>query len=70
MVFQFMKIVANILQDDDSDLEFELEATPTVNHESSAEAAACVKVFYIATFLDCVSGIVCSKVLVAQSDRV
>ncbi|XP_009784033.1 uncharacterized protein [Nicotiana sylvestris] len=30
--------------DDDSDLEYELEAFPTVSNEASAEAAACVKV--------------------------
>ncbi|CAA3007186.1 uncharacterized protein LOC111378211 isoform X2 [Olea europaea subsp. europaea] len=30
--------------DDDSDLEFELEAYPAVSRETSAEAAACVKV--------------------------
>ncbi|XP_026377519.1 uncharacterized protein LOC113271810 [Papaver somniferum] len=32
------------LQDDDSDLEYELEAFPPVNDEASLEAAACVKV--------------------------
>lgn len=32
------------LQDDDSDLEYELEASPAVNNETSNEAAACVKV--------------------------
>lgn len=31
-------------QDDDSDLEYELEASPAVSSEASAEAAACVKV--------------------------
>ncbi|CAH9053204.1 unnamed protein product [Cuscuta europaea] len=31
--------------DDDSDLEYELEASPAVTSEASAEAAACVKVF-------------------------
>ncbi|XP_019175329.1 PREDICTED: uncharacterized protein LOC109170597 isoform X2 [Ipomoea nil] len=31
--------------DDDSDLEYELEASPAVSSEASAEAAACVKVF-------------------------
>ncbi|MFS7949199.1 putative transcription factor MYB-HB-like family [Helianthus anomalus] len=30
--------------DDDSDLEYELEAYPTVNNEASVEAVACVKV--------------------------
>ncbi|OIT22295.1 PREDICTED: uncharacterized protein LOC109217794 [Nicotiana attenuata] len=30
--------------DDDSDLEYELEAFPTISNEASAEAAACVKV--------------------------
>ncbi|KAK4788148.1 hypothetical protein SAY86_019467 [Trapa natans] len=30
--------------DDDSDLEFDLEVTPSVNQETSAEVAACVKV--------------------------
>ncbi|EXB22546.1 hypothetical protein L484_002900 [Morus notabilis] len=30
--------------DDDSDLEYELEASPVVNNETSNEAAACVKV--------------------------
>ncbi|KAL0287773.1 UNVERIFIED_CONTAM: hypothetical protein Sangu_2679200 [Sesamum angustifolium] len=32
------------LMDDDSDLEYELEAFPAVGREASAEAAACVKV--------------------------
>ena len=32
------------MQDDDSDLEHELEACPSVSSEASAEAAACVKV--------------------------
>lgn len=32
------------MQDDDSDLEHELEAFPTVSGEASMEAAACVKV--------------------------
>jgi hypothetical protein len=32
------------LQDDDSDLEYEVEALPTVSNEASTEAAACVKV--------------------------
>lgn len=30
--------------DDDSDLEYELEAFPEVSSEASTEAAACVKV--------------------------
>ncbi|KAK4792264.1 hypothetical protein SAY86_022699 [Trapa natans] len=29
--------------DDDCDLEFDLEVTPAVSHETSAEVAACVK---------------------------
>lgn len=33
-----------LCQDDDSDLEYELEAFPTVGPEASTEAAACVKV--------------------------
>jgi len=32
------------LQDDDSDLEYEVEAFPTVSGEALIEAAACVKV--------------------------
>lgn len=32
------------MQDDDSDLEYELEAFPEVSTEASTEAAACVKV--------------------------
>lgn len=32
------------LQDDDSDLDFEIEAFPSVSNEASNEAAACVKV--------------------------
>lgn len=32
------------MQDDDSDLEYELEAFPEVSSEASTEAAACVKV--------------------------
>ena len=32
------------MQDDDSDLEYELESCPSVSSEASAEAAACVKV--------------------------
>ena len=35
------------LQDDDSDLEYELEAFPAVGTEASTEAAACVKVYQI-----------------------
>lgn len=35
------------LQDNDSDLEYELEAVPLVNNESATEAAACVKVYCI-----------------------
>lgn len=31
-------------QDDDSDLDYELEALPPVSSEASTEAAACVKV--------------------------
>jgi hypothetical protein len=38
------------LQDDDSDLEYEVEALPTVSNEASTEAAACVKV-YLVTFI-------------------
>lgn len=37
-------LVLAILQDDDSDLEFELEPFPAVSSEASSEAAACVKV--------------------------
>ncbi|KAK1406715.1 hypothetical protein QVD17_38323 [Tagetes erecta] len=37
------------LDDDDSDLECELEAFPTVSSEASAEAAACVKVLMAST---------------------
>ena len=33
-----------VVQDDDSDLEYELETFPDVSSEASAEAAACVKV--------------------------
>ena len=33
-----------MLQDDDSDLDSELEAFPSVTSEASSEAAACVKV--------------------------
>lgn len=32
------------LQDDDSDLEYDLEAFPSISTEASAEATACVKV--------------------------
>ncbi|GKB56398.1 hypothetical protein Tco_0912584 [Tanacetum coccineum] len=34
------------LLDDDSDLEFELEAFPPVSNDASTEASACVKVAY------------------------
>lgn len=42
--------------DDDSDLEYELEAFPPVNNEASTEAAACVKVL-IASGSTCDSGL-------------
>ncbi|KAI7744484.1 hypothetical protein M8C21_010388 [Ambrosia artemisiifolia] len=38
------KPLASLIYDDDSDLEYELEAFPPVNNEASMEAAACVKV--------------------------
>lgn len=42
--------------DDDSDLESELEAFPSVTSEASSEAAACVKVgFYPITLIVIVS---------------
>jgi len=40
------------LQDDDSDLEYEVEAFPTVSGEALIEAAACVKVCWINCMLD------------------
>lgn len=47
-VNQFLTMYAydklSVLQDDDSDLEYELEAFPHVSTEASSEAAACVKV--------------------------
>ena len=39
-----------VLQDDDSDLEYELEAFPEVSTEASAEASACVKVINVWTY--------------------
>jgi len=36
-----------LLQDDDSDLEFELEAVPALNPEELAEAKECAKVIAI-----------------------
>lgn len=33
-----------LIQDDESDLEFEVEAVPVADEETSSEVAACVKV--------------------------
>lgn len=37
-------LLFSVMQDDDSDLEYELQAFPDVSSEASTEAAACVKV--------------------------
>lgn len=46
-IFSILSGVKLGLQDDDSDLEYELEAFPAVSSEVSTEAAACVKVYQI-----------------------
>lgn len=43
-LFHIVRDVKFRWQDDDSDLEYELEAFPAVCGEASTEAAACVKV--------------------------
>lgn len=44
MNITFFVAVIFLCQDDDSDLDYELEAIPTVTPEASAEVVACVKV--------------------------
>ena len=48
------------LQDDDSDLEYELEAFPTLSGEPLAEATACVKVYQLIRYLVLFEFLTCS----------
>lgn len=54
-------------QDDDSDLDCELEALPSVSAESASEAAACVKVNVITTFSLNVLGLASYILLILSS---
>lgn len=49
--FCYYFVFPSYLQDDDSDLEFELEVYPTVNSDVAADIAACVKVITYPTSL-------------------
>lgn len=49
-LFSVKYLSESVFQDDDSDLEYELEAFPAVSAEASTEAAACVKVLFVAIY--------------------
>lgn len=47
MLYIFVFHYYTNLQDDDSDLEYEVEAIPSVSSDASTEAAACVKACWL-----------------------